>query len=262
MLSNFFLYLRLILVVVIAIINVISFKILPEIYSHMFFIKIIKILIYILNLKINVHGNTDNLKKNKLLVMCNHYDGIDFFALKDLLSSNKLYSVVKDDLVGGTHESVVSDIFSYFKNAFYISGCFIPYKRGDKDDGAIIKKIIVEKIENNSNILIFPEGRSRTNGIPEDFKHGIFKLAVENKLNILPISIKYDKNAGSEMNGPVNLFKWADLSANIHVHDIVSSENKDFLQLKDEVFKIITSVLIDKVDKVDKIDKVDNAEKV
>ena len=61
------------------------------------------------------------------------------------------------------------------------------------------------------------------------------------------------------MNGSVDLFKWADLSANIHVHDIVSSENKDFLQLKDEVFKIITSVLIDKVDKVD---KVDNAEKV
>ena len=83
--------------------------------------------------------------------------------------------------------------------------------------------------------------------------------AVENKLNILPISIKYDKNAGSEMNGPVDLFKWLDLSANIHVHDIVSSENKDFLKLKDEVFKIITSVLIDKVDKVD---KVDNAEKV
>ena len=260
MLSNFFLYLRLIIVVVIVIINIISFKILPEIYSHMFFIKIIETLIYILNFKIYVHGNTDNLKKNKLLVMCNHYDGIDFIALSNILSPNKLYTIVKHDLVGGSnHQSFISDMFYYFKNAFYYSGCFIPYKRGDKDDSAIIKKIIVEKIENNNNILIFPEGRARTDGIPEDFKHGIFKLAVENKLNILPISIKYDKNAGSEMNGPVDLFKWLDLSANIHVHDIVSSENKDFLKLKDEVFKIITSVLIDKVDKVD---KVDNAEKV
>jgi 1-acyl-sn-glycerol-3-phosphate acyltransferase len=206
-----------------------------------------------------VHGNSDNLKKNKLLVMCNHYDGMDFFALSHLLNCNKLYTIVKDDLVGGSnHQSFISDIFYYFKNAFYHSSNFVPYKRGVKDDSSIIKKIIVEKIENN-NILIFPEGRARTNGIPEDFKHGIFKLAVENKLNILPISIKYDKNAGSEMNGPVDLFKWVDLSANIHVHDIVSSENKDFLKLKDEVFKIITSVLIDKVDKVD---KVDNAEKV
>ena len=55
------------------------------------------------------------------------------------------------------------------------------------------------------------------------------------------------------------VLKWTGQWIYIHVHDIVSSENKDFLQLKDEVFKIITSVLIDKVDKVD---KVDNAEKV
>jgi hypothetical protein len=55
------------------------------------------------------------------------------------------------------------------------------------------------------------------------------------------------------MNEPVNLFKWIGLSANVYVHDIVSSENKDILQLKDEVFKIITSVLIDKVDNAEKV---------
>ena len=63
MLSNFISYFKIILAVMLAITNIIAFKILPEIYSHMFFIKIIKILINVLNLKINVHGNTDNLKK-------------------------------------------------------------------------------------------------------------------------------------------------------------------------------------------------------
>ena len=251
MLSNIFLYLRLILIVMIIIINIILFKILPDLYTHSFFVKLI---VNILNLKITLHGNTDNLKKNKLLVMCNHYDGMDFFALSHLLNCNKLYTIVKDDLVGSSHhQSFLSDIFYYFKNIFYHSSNFVPYKREDKDDGIIIKKIIIDKLENNDNILIFPEGRARTNGMPQDFKHGIFKLAVENKLNILPISIKYDKDAGSEMNGPVNLFKWADLSANIHVHDIINSENKDFLQLKDEVFKIITSVLVDKEKNIEKV---------
>jgi 1-acyl-sn-glycerol-3-phosphate acyltransferase len=254
MLSKFILYFKLILAVVLSILNIIFFKILPEIYSHNFFVRIVTIMINVLNLKINLHGNADNLKKNKLLVMCNHYDGMDFLIISKIFGYNKLHTIVKDDLVGSSyHKNFVSDLFYYFKNAFYNSGCFIPYKRGDKDDGAIIKKIIVEKIENNNNILIFPEGRARTNGIPEDFKYGIFKLAVENKFNILPISIKYDKDAGSEMNEPVNLFKWIGLSANVYVHDIVSSENKDILQLKDEVFKIITSVLIDKVDNAEKV---------
>jgi 1-acyl-sn-glycerol-3-phosphate acyltransferase len=211
----------------------------------------------ILNLKITLHGNTDNLKNNKLLVMCNHYDGIDYFAISQILDYTKLYTIVKHDLVGSSHhQNFVSDLFYYFKNVLYHSAYFVPYKRGDKDDSAIIKQIIVDKIENNNNVLIFPEGRARTDGIPQDFKHGIFKLAVENKFNILPISIKYDKDAGSEMNAPVDLFRWADLSANVYIHDIVKSENKDFLQLKDEVFKIITNVLIDKVDKVDNAEKV------
>ncbi len=81
MLSNFFLYVRLILVVILVIINIILFKILPDIYSHNLFIKLVKIMSNILNLKITLHGNTDNLKNNKLLVMCNHYDGIDYFAI-------------------------------------------------------------------------------------------------------------------------------------------------------------------------------------
>jgi len=247
MLSNIFLYLRLIIVVSIVIINIFLYLILPEKYSLMIYKKLFGFINYLINLKITLHGNTDNLKKNKLLVMCNHYDGIDFLAISDIFDHNKLYSIVKHDLVGSPHhKSLLSDFFYYFKNVFYYSYNFIPYKRGDKDDGVVIKKIIVDKLKQNENILIFPEGRARIDGIPKDFRHGIFKLAVENQFNILPITIKYNKDAGSEMNKEVNVFRWVDLTADIYVHDIVSSENKDPLQLKDDVFKIITNILLEK----------------
>ena len=233
------------MIVVLFLINIIQYQLLAQEYSHSFFVKLLEIMDYFLNLKIKIHGNIDNVKNKKLLVMCNHYDGIDLFAISKIFGYNKLYTIVKHDLVGSSdHKNLLSDIFYYFKNVFYYSGNFIPYKRGDKDDGVIIKEIIIDKITNGNNILIFPEGRGRIDGIPKDFKHGIFKLAVENKLNILPISIKYDKDAGSEMYEPIDLFKWFDLSADIYIHDIVSCENKDYLKLKDDVLKIITDVLV------------------
>ena len=225
--------------------NIMQYLILPEIYNHAIFNKLLYFVLYFVNIKYTLHGNIDNLKNNKLLVLCNHYDGIDFFVISHVFGHNKLYTIVKDDLVGSSHHrSLLSDIFFYFKNVLYCSSYFIPYKRGDKDDSIVIKKIIINKLEKNENVLVFPEGRARTNGIPKDFKHGIFKIAVENEFNILPITIKYDKNAGSEMNEPVDLFNWVDIFADIYIHDIVSSKNKDYLQLKDDVFKIITDPLV------------------
>lgn len=233
------------MIVIAVLINIIQYQLLPQVYSHPFFIKLLKIMVYFLNLKIKIHGNIDNVNKKQVLVMCNHYDGVDFFAISHIYGYNKLYTIVKHDLVGSSyHKNLLSDIFYYLKNSFYYSSYFVPYKRGDKDDGNIIKEIIIDKLTKD-NILIFPEGRSRTDGVPKDFKHGIFKLAVDHHLNILPISIKYDKDAGTETNGQKNLFKWFDLTADIYIHDIVSCENNDYLQLKDDILKTITDVLVE-----------------
>ena len=100
-------------------------------------------------------------------------------------------------------------------------------------------------LKDNKNILVFPEGTTRTNGIPKDFKHGIFQLAIEHNFNILPITIKYDKDIGTERSDPFNVSLIFNNNADVYIHDIIDSKteeaykNKDFLALKKKTFDII-----------------------
>jgi len=200
----------------------------------------------------NVYGNVENLKKNKTIIMCNHYDGKDFFVLFDLYNKNNfknsLCTIVKSDLVGAKdHKNLLSDFFYYLKTAFFNSLYFIPYKRGDKEDGNNVKNIISTTLCSNKNILVFPEGTVRRDGIPKDFRHGIFQLAIEEKANILPITMKYIKGEGTERNDPVILFSWFNNEVDIYIHDLITPEKNvfylknDFISLKEKVYHIVRS---------------------
>lgn len=235
------------LIVLLILINIVVYYLFPVKVTK----QLIAMLTWLLNVKVTIHGNTDGLKSDNLLLMANHYDGvIDSGVLFDLYykhnKNNMLHTVVKHNIVGDpSDKSLISKLLCYIKSSFIQSLYFIPYKRGDKEDGAIVKNKIVETLETGKNILIFPEGTTHKDGVPKDFRHGIFKLAVEKKMNILPITLKYGKDIGAERLDPVDFYKLFDNKLDIYIHDLIDSnveecyQTKDYLGLKEKVFRTI-----------------------
>lgn len=235
------------LIVLLILINIVVYYLFPVKVTK----QLIAMLTWLLNVKVTIHGNTDGLKSDNLLLMANHYDGvIDSGVLFDLYykhnKENILHTVVKHNIVGDpSDKSLISKLLCYIKSSFIQSLYFIPYKRGDKEDGAIVKNKIVETLETGKNILIFPEGTTHKDGVPKDFRHGIFKLAVEKKMNILPITLKYGKDIGAERLDPVDFYKLFDNKLDIYIHDLIDSnveecyQTKDYLGLKEKVFRTI-----------------------
>jgi len=252
---NFYLYIKLSLSAIFVLINIIQYYIFPQQISKQIYIALNNAIIFLTNSQIKIHGNTDNLNNN-LLIMTNHYDGvIDANILYNLHykynRDNILYSIVKSTLMCDSEDTqLIMRLMSYIKNGFINSSYFIPYKRGDKEDGTNVKNIIIESIRSNKNILIFPEGTTRTNGIPKDFKNGIFQLATENKINILPITLKFDKDIGSEKGEPIKILNIFDNVVDIYIHEVIDSisdecyKTNDFMSLKNKVFNIITAPML------------------
>jgi 1-acyl-sn-glycerol-3-phosphate acyltransferase len=231
--------------------NVLQYYIFPLKISNSIYAVLNKILLALLNTKIKIHGNTDALKNDNVLLMSNHYDGImDVAVLSKLYynhnKKNIINTVVKHNIIGDPNDKqIITDLLYYVKDSIIKSLYFIPYKRGDREHGKVVKNIIADAIEDNKNILIFPEGTTHIDGISKDFRHGIFQLAVEKKMNILPITLKYDKDIGSERNDPLNLHNLFDNTVDIYIHDLIDCNVDecykigDYLGLKQKTFDVI-----------------------
>ena len=109
-----------------------------------------------------------------------------------------------------------------------------------------MKETIADYLQNNKNVLIYPEGTTRKNGVPKDFKHGIFQLAVEKKASILPITLKFARDCGTEKGEPANFYDLFDNEVDVYLHDLIDSETddcyktNDFMSLKEKTFQRIT----------------------
>jgi len=249
---NLLINLRIGLMTICVLLNLVQYHLFYNGISKLFYNGLININNFLLNTPVKIHGNPENLKKNKLLIMMNHYDGIlDWHVMNKIYyknnTTNMLHTIVKSDIVGDPEDrNFLSKSMSYLKNAFINSGYFIPYTRGNKEDGGVVKNKIVNSLHNDKNILIYPEGTTRRNGIPKDFKYGIFQLAIDNKLDILPITIKFNKDIGVEKEDPLNFKVLFDNTADVYIHDILTSEtdefykNNDHVGLKDKTLKIIS----------------------
>jgi 1-acyl-sn-glycerol-3-phosphate acyltransferase len=230
---------------------ILQYHILPLYISRAFYIYLNNIIFSLINVKIKIHGNTDYLKNNNTLQMSNHYDGfldcnILYYIYYKHNNKNTLYTVVKDNLVGDEKDKKqILILLVYIKNAIMQALYFIPYKRGDKDDGVIVKDIISDYLNNGKNILVFPEGTTHKDGVPRDFKHGIFQLAVKQKMNILPITIKYEKDIGTERGEPLDFRKVFDNVVDIYIHEYIDSredecyQEEDYMALKEKTLAVI-----------------------
>ncbi len=239
------------LMMIVVIINTILYCIFDQSISKIFYIIANKTLCKIMNTKTRVHGNTANFSNNNLLIMSNHYEGVlDGNVIYDLYykhnSIESLHTIVKHNIVGDpADKSLVSNLLSFIKDAVIDACYFIPYKRGDKEDGKHTRDVIVNSLRRGKNVLVFPEGTAHRDGVPKDFKNGIFELAVENKLRILPITIKYEKDIGSEKNEAFKNSNFFNNVADVYIHDLIEETDEcyktnDSLALKQKVFDTIS----------------------
>jgi len=248
---NIFFYQRQILIAILMLLIILQHYIFRPELNNIFFRILCNLIGSVVNNKIRVHGNTDGINNSNLLLMANHYDGFsDANNLYNLYrkhnSINILNTIVKADFLGNPNDKKIYKLFNYLKGAILESLGLIPYIRGDKDDGVIVKNKIKECLEKGKNILIYPEGVAHRNGIPVAFKQGIFNLAVENKMNILPITIKYNRDIGSEKGEPANIELLFDNEVDIYIHEVIRETDdcykaNDPVALKHKVFDIISS---------------------
>jgi 1-acyl-sn-glycerol-3-phosphate acyltransferase len=191
-----------------------------------------KILHYLSNARVEIIGVMPKCK-NKLIILSNHYTILDWIVLANNLNIS-FNTIVKSDLLK-TNQSLMQKCFPI--KTFFRLHKFIPYIRKNSESGKIVKDIIVSKIRQNENVLLFPDGTSYIDGRPRDFKTGIFNVAVENNFNILPITIIYSKNIGTQVNTKFNIFDVINCDATIYIHPVCCGQHQE--ELKETVFKTI-----------------------
>ena len=200
------------------------------------------------NIKVKGTKNLKNFNNKRIVIMANHLNGYDyapiFYALTHYTrNKKKIYAVAKHNVFGDpTDKNIVSNSLSLIKDQMFSLLNIIPYERNNKESGENVKKMMLDKIDDGDTILLFPEGKPTRTGIPTEFKSGSFRLCAENQIEILPITIEFDKKIGINTTEPVKLEKWFNLQAIIHIHEPIYDNNWEILMEK--VFNKIREPLI------------------
>ena len=202
------------------------------------------------NIKISVYGrkNLLNIHKEKIVIMSNHMSAVDFVTITHVINyytkeQKNIYTIVKHNLFGDkVDKNVVIKMLGLIQPKLFDKLRFIPYVRGNKDSGNFIKNKIIKTVNNKNTILLFPDGKSIKDGIPVDFKAGSFKICAENKIKILPITLKYKEDIGIGTHEKVNINKWFDINAILYIHPLIYDDNWDVLRTK--VFETILKPLL------------------
>lgn len=139
-------------------------------------------------------------KENKngrgCVIMTNHYcGGLDVCLIERFI---ECYIIVKNDICGEIVNEEDDGIQNFLKRNFFDKCLLIPYKRGNKESGFEVKRIIERETQKGKNVLIFPEGTSqRCWNKPLPFRKGIFDLCFEKQIPIFSISLNYSKDIGA-----------------------------------------------------------------
>ena len=116
--------------------------------------------------------------RTKTYIICpNHTSNLDITAMSLLVKSNFSF-LGKEELT----EGIVTSLF--FRTVD------IPVNRDSKMSSFRAFKKAKERLENGGTMIIFPEGRIADEYPPrlQDFKNGPFRLAIEAKVPIVPVS--------------------------------------------------------------------------
>ena len=167
-----------------------------------------------------------NLDKNESYVICpNHISSIDIPVILASFSKPVLFMAKK--------EYSKIPIFGWF----YKKNTIIVNRDSNRDAyGAFLDSS--NKLDKGFNVCIFPEG-----GIPppstklRKFKNGPFKLAIEKKKKIIPVTMPNNKECF-----PWSYFKGRPGILNVKIHkpiDLDSIENNEVKNLNNKVYNTI-----------------------
>jgi 1-acyl-sn-glycerol-3-phosphate acyltransferase len=206
----------------------------------------------LINMKIKTINtkNINNFTKDRLIIMSNHMNGTDYIPIAQIFNNfnknKKIYTIVTSTLVSDkVNKNILTNTINLFSESFLKFCNFISYTKKDINSGQEVRKKIIEEINNNNTILLFPEGKVTKKGIPNSFKPGSFELCKENSISILPISIKYNKKIGVNDGDNANFLEWFNLEPTLYIHDIINpDEYTNVNELMQKTLDVIRKPLI------------------
>ena len=119
-----------------------------------------------------------NVRKGKnYIVVANHQSLLDILAVCAALPLNFKFLAKKE--------------LFYVPFMGWAMACagYVPVDRGSHESGRKAIRRIAELLEQNLSVLLFPEGTRSPDGKIHGFKTGAFKLARDNKVEILPVVV-------------------------------------------------------------------------
>ena len=142
---------------------------LPKLFSY--------VILFVLGVKMTVKGRELLDKKKSYIFVTNHQSYVDIPVLMKAIP-NTIRFIYKKQL----------SKIPIFGWGMYLAG-YIPIDRENVRTAISSLKKAAGKIRNGISVVIFPEGTRSTDGSLGDFKRGMFVLADEAKVDIVPIAI-------------------------------------------------------------------------
>jgi len=134
--------------------------------------------LFFLQIKIRLNRKVDLPKEEVFIFFSNHTSWIDI-AIVNLVVKRDLHFIAKSELkkkpfVGGAIKGM---------DMIFVD-------RGNRVDAIRSLDLAVQKIKGGKNIIAFPEGtRSRDGNLQKPFKKGIFHMAIQSEVSMVPIAI-------------------------------------------------------------------------
>lgn len=207
---------------------------LPEPKGTAYLIKVSKIWmriwLFMIGCPVTVKG-TENFKVGKsYVVTCNHNSLLDI--------------PLSSPFIPGANKTIAKVSFARIPlfGLYYAKGSVLVDRKSEKSRKESFDKM-KQVLKMGMHMCIYPEGtRNRTSKPLKPFYNGAFKLAVETKTDIIPTIISGTKEAV-----PLNkTFFFLPKHFEIHFLPPVAAINKTAVELREEVFEIMTKAIIEK----------------
>jgi 1-acyl-sn-glycerol-3-phosphate acyltransferase len=181
-------------------------------------------------------SNIPSERKRGYIIISNHSHFLDYTILRPILdcycvSFTSLF--IRNNLQNVDYEAEYSLIFYDYS----------------KESGTHVKQRILELVNSGKNVLVFPEGYSwsesnRRECLLKKFKLGLFRLAYEHNIDILPISQQHEKNNEityfDDYKLEVFLGIKPDMPVDVTVHELISpNKYSSALEFMDECHRTV-----------------------
>ncbi|MFV0498886.1 MAG: lysophospholipid acyltransferase family protein [Bacilli bacterium] len=175
--------------------------------------------------------------ENGIMYVANHQSSYDIYAFFVILQ-RQLAFIAKEEFR------------KYFNIGYYIEALGgILIDRSDVKSQIKSVRELTKRLENGTNVCVYPEGTRRTDGSIGEFKSGTFKMAIKSKCKIVPITFFENYNAlktkkiKAKVNKVINYEEYKDMSTSElsdYVKNIIQNDlNKGFDLNNAKIIKVL-----------------------